>query len=317
MFPPGVPNPIQSVRHFNRFYTNQLGILADAVYNSSFSVAETRILYELAHRDNLTASQLVQELHLDPGYLSRILRSFEKNKLLRRTPSPSDARRHILTLTPKGRQTFAPLEKRSAADVRDMLAALSPLDQSRLLRAMQTIEDMLTPQSRLPAESFLIRDHQPGDMGWVVQQHGELYAREYGLNHEFEAFVATLVSRFLTNFNPAREHCWIAERYGEIADFRGEIAGAVFLVSKSPKVAQLRMLIVDPAARGLGIGHRLVEECIRFARQTGYSKITLWTNDILTAARRLYEQTGFQLVKEEPHHSFGRDLIGQTWDLKL
>ena len=300
---------VATVRRFNRFYTKQIGLLHEVYLESSFSLAEARVLYELAHRDKPAATELARELGLDAGYLSRILRGFERRRLIRRTPSKADRRQSHLSLTERGRAAFAPLNVRSRADIGAMLDRLGPGEQRRLIEAMQTIEGFLGA----PAESraaYVLRPHQPGDMGWVVHRHGALYGQEYGWDEQFEALVASVVAKFIQNFDPKRERCWIAEK-------DGEIVGSVFLVSASRTVAQLRLLLVEPKARGLGIGGHLVTECVRFARQVGYRKITLWTNSVLRAARRIYEAAGFRLVRKERHRSFGRDLIGETWELSL
>jgi DNA-binding MarR family transcriptional regulator/GNAT superfamily N-acetyltransferase len=300
---------IEAVRRFNRFYTRQIGVLRESWAESPFSLAEVRVLYELAHHDNLTAGELGTELGLDRGYLSRILQSFEKRGFVTKTRSEKDARQTHLTLTAKGRKVFAPVNNRSQQDVGSMLDALSATDQKILIESMHTIERLLGDKSE-PKVPYILRTHHPGDMGWIVHRHGVLYSEEYGWDEHFEALAAQITSDFIKNFDPKRERCWIAER-------EGEIVGSVFLVKKSKTVAQLRLLLVEPKARGLGIGTRLVEECIRFARQKGYRKIILWTNDVLKAARRVYEEAGFTLVREEPHHSFGHDLIGQYWELAL
>lgn len=300
---------IEAVRCFNRFYTKQIGVLHEGLLQSSFSLTEARIIYELAHHEKTTATQLGQELGLDAGYLSRILRSFKKQKLIDKQPSKHDARQSDLWLTEPGQQAFATLNARSEQEIEVMLTELSVEDQHRLVEAMRLIETTLgsRPEQKAP---YLLRTHQPGDMGWVVHRHGLLYAEEYGWDEQFEALVATIVAEFIQNFDPKRERCWIAEK-------DGVNVGSIFLVKKSDTVAKLRLLLVEPKARGLGIGSRLINECIRFARQTGYQKITLWTNSILVAARHIYQTTGFRLVHEEPHHSFGDDLIGETWELDL
>ncbi len=300
---------VQAVRRFNRFYTKQIGVLHEGLLGSPFSLTEVRVLYELAHREKPTATVLGKELGLDPGYLSRILRGFEESGIIEKRPSETDGRQSLLSLTAKGRETFAPLNARSHDEVAAMLSKLSATDQSRLIEAMRTIETLLGVQPE-PRTPYLLRPHQPGDMGWVVHRHGVLYSQEYGWDETFEALVAEIVAKFIKGFDPKREHCWIAER-------DGEIVGSVFLVKQSKEVAKLRLLLVEPKARGLGIGSRLVHECIRFARQVGYGKMTLWTNDVLIAARRIYEGAGFRLVHEERHHSFGHDLVGETWELNL
>ena len=309
---PVSPSPVQTVRRFNRFYTKQIGVLNDGLLQSPFSLAEVRVLYELAHREQPTAVQLANELALDDGYLSRILRTFRKRGLIARTPAETDRRQRLLALTPRGRSLFASLNARSDDQVATMLRELSPSDQDRLVDAMRTIESLLLRDGSAPANRapYLLRQHRPGDMGWVVYRHGVLYSQEYGWDERFEALVAGIVAQFIEQFDPKRERCWIAEK-------EGDNVGSVFLVKHTTTVAQLRLLLVEPTARGLGIGQRLVDECVRFARQAGYRKITLWTNSVLHAARRIYERTGFVLVKEEPHRHFGEGLVGQTWDLRL
>ncbi len=299
----------ESVRSFNRFYTKRIGVLHEGLLESPFSLAEARVLYELAHREAPTASELGEWLDLDPGYLSRILHGFEKRGLLRRATAPGDRRRSLLRLTARGRRTFAPLEARSHADARALVASVPAAEQARLVEAMRTIERLLGPGR--PPSSYLLRPHQPGDMGWVVHRHGVLYAREHGYDERFEALVAGIVARFVERFDPKRERCWIAER-------EGAPVGSVFLVRRSARVAQLRLLLVEPQARGLGIGARLVDECVAFARRTGYRTLRLWTQRGLEAARRIYEQAGFRLVHEEPHDDWGlTKLVSQTWERDL
>ena len=300
---------IAIVRRFNRFYTKQIGLLGESYLETPFSLTEARVLYELAHRERLSATVLARELALDAGYLSRILRGFERRRLLSRTRSKSDGRQSHLALTARGRAAFAPLDSRSRADIGTLLARLGPAEQRRLLDAMRTIESLLGggPTSKEP---YVLRPHQPGDMGWVVHRHGALYAQEYGFDERFESLVAGVVARFVDRYDPRRERCWIAEK-------DGEVVGSVFLVRRTRSVAQLRLLLVEPKARGLGIGERLVAECVRFARQAGYRKITLWTNSVLRAARRLYQAAGFRRVHHEKHESFGRKLVGETWELTL
>lgn len=304
-----VERRVAAVRRFNRFYTRQIGVLEEGLARTPFSPTEARVLYELAHRPDATATALAEELGVDAGYLSRILRRFQARELIVRRPAERDGRRSLVRLTEAGERAFAALEAGSRDDVAGMLARLSPADQERLVGAMATIEALLGAghERRAP---YLLRPPQPGDMGWVVQAHGAIYAREYGWDEQFEALVAEIVASFLRHFDAKRERCWIAER-------DGENVGSVFVVRESEDVAKLRLLLVDPRARGLGIGRRLVAECIRFARHAGYARMTLWTNDVLVSARRIYEAAGFRLVHEEPHHSFGKDLVGQTWELVL
>jgi len=306
---------VAAVRRFNRFYTRQIGVLNEGLLKSPFSLAEVRVLYELAHRERPTATELARELGLDAGYLSRILRGFEQRGFIERQPSEVDGRQSRLLLTTEGRSAFTALDARSSEEIALMLRALAAGEQRRLVEAMRTIETSLGARRDRSAHdersaSYVIRPHQPGDMGWVVHRHGVLYAQEYGWDERFEALVAGIVAEFIQNFDPKRERCWIAER-------DGEIVGSVFLVKKSDAVAKLRLLLVEPSARGLGIGRRLVGECLRFARQAGYRTVTLWTNSVLHAARRIYQEAGFRLVSEERHHSYGHDLVGQTWELEL
>ncbi len=302
---------IEAVRRFNRFYTRQIGVLQEGLLRSPFSLSEARVLYELAHHEQTTATHLGQELGLDAGYLSRILRSFHERGLVEKQPSEGDRRQHLLALTEQGQAAFAGLDAASRGETGAMLRGLSDADQSRLVHAMQAIEGLLgaEPEHRVP---YLLRPHQSGDVGWVVQRHGVLYRQEYGWDETFEALVAEIVADFIRAFDPKRERCWIAER-------EGENVGSVFLVRHPERegVAKLRLLLVEPKARGLGIGRRLVAECTRFAREAGYHTITLWTNSVLHAARRIYEREGYRLLREEPHHSFGHDLVGQTWELAL
>ncbi len=308
--PQAEPDPrIAIVRRFNRFYTKQIGLLGESYLETPFSLTEARVLYELAHRERPSATELARELGLDAGYLSRILRGFERRRLLTRTRSRSDARQSHLALTARGRAAFAPLDVRSREDIGALLARLGSAEQRRLIDAMRTIESLLggAPESKA---SYVLRPHQPGDMGWVVHRHGALYAEEHGFDERFESLVAGVVAKFVERYDPRRERCWIAEK-------DGEIVGSVFLVRRSRSVAQLRLLLVEPKARGLGIGERLVTECVRFARQAGYRKITLWTNSVPRAARRLYQAAGFRRVRREKHRSFGRELVGETWELAL
>ena len=300
---------VEAVRRFSRFYTRKLGLLREGLLDSPFSLTEGRVVYELAHHETATAAELARELGLDAGYLSRILKGFETRGLIERRPSAEDGRRSVLCLSEAGQAAFAGLNARSRGQIEALLETLSEGGQRRLAAAMETIEDLLgdEPPRRVP---YILRPHQPGDIGWVVQRHGEVYTREYGWDETFEGFVAEIAGQFLKDFDPKRERCWIAEK-------DGETVGSVFLVRRSDEVAKLRMLIVDARARGLGIGKRLVEECVRFARSRGYRKITLWTNDVLHEARHLYEAAGFRLVATEPHHSFGKDLVGETWELEL
>jgi len=300
---------VAAVRRFNRFYTRRIGVLNEGFLGSSFSLSEGRVLFELAQRPDVTATVLREVLGLDPGYLSRILGNLEKRGLVTRTTSEADGRVNHLNLTDRGREAFATLDTRSSEEVAALLATIPVASQRKLLNAMQAIEEVLDAPSRTVAP-YRLRTHQPGDMGWVVYRHGVLYAQEYGWDERSEALAAEVVASFVKNYDPKRERCWIAEQ-------EGEIVGYVFLVKRSKTVAQLRLLLVEPSARGLGLGRRLVDECIGFARRAGYRKVMLWTNSVLEAARHIYEEVGFRLVKEEPHNDFGVPLVGQTWELEL
>jgi DNA-binding MarR family transcriptional regulator/GNAT superfamily N-acetyltransferase len=302
---------IAAIRRFNRFYTVNLGVLSEHFLNTPFSLTEARVLQALSHRDGATATWLGRELDLDAGYLSRILRDFERQGLLTRYQSSQDGRQTLISLTEAGRDAFEPLDRASCTSVGQMLSPLSEVDQGRLVGAMRQISGLLGEPGEVGnGPAFILRAHRPGDMGWIASRHGALYSEEYGLNHKMEAYVAEVVAKFLREFDPAREHCWIAEQ-------DGAPIGSVFIVKENDSVARLRMLIVEPKARGLGVGRRLVEECIRFSRQAGYGEITLWTHSILTAARRIYASLGFEIVETETHDEFGPELVGETWTLRL
>ncbi|RVD69523.1 MAG: MarR family transcriptional regulator [Mesorhizobium sp.] len=300
---------IDAVRAFNRFYTRQIGLLDEGLLKSPFSLTEARVLYELAHHDGLVASDLVRDLGLDAGYVSRLLKKFEERGLVERAATEADARRSSIALTQAGRDAFAPLNKDSHAQVQALLDKLPPAEQDRLVKAMGTVQRLLgdQPEPRVP---YVLRPLQVGDIGWVTRRQGLIYAQDYGWDETYEALVAEILAEFVRKFDPKWERAWIAER-------EGEVVGSVFLVRKSDAVAKLRLLYVEPSARGLGIGKRLVDECIGFARAKGYRTLTLWTNDILVSARRIYQAAGFELAEEERHHSFGKDLVGQTWNLAL
>jgi DNA-binding MarR family transcriptional regulator/GNAT superfamily N-acetyltransferase len=306
-----LPARVARIRQFNRFYTRQVGALDEGHLHSPFSLAEARVLYELANAEARTAADLCRDLRLDAGYLSRILQRFERQSLVNRSPAPEDRRRSTLLLTDQGRRTFNELDGRARDEVSTLLEPLDEGDQGKLVEAMRTIQALLGAPAGPPAP-YLLRPHRPGDMGWIVHRQAVLYAQEYGWNEEYEALISRIVADFLDQFDPDRERCWIAER-------EGDIIGSVFLIKHPERegVARLRLLYVEPSARGLGIGGRLVGECTRFAEQAGYHTITLWTNSVLVAARRLYEAEGYRLVKEESHHSFGQDLVSQTWELDL
>jgi DNA-binding MarR family transcriptional regulator/GNAT superfamily N-acetyltransferase len=301
---------VKAIRQFNRFYTRHIGAL-DPYLGSAMSLTDVRVLYELAHRETPVASEIGRDLGLDAGYMSRILRRFESEGWLTREPHARDARQSVLRLTEAGHAAFAPLQQKSRDEAAALLALLAPAQRAQLVQAMGTMQSLLDPAAA-PAspQAAILRDPAPGDIGWVVQQHGEIYAREYGWDSSFEALVAQIAGEFLLKFQPEWERCWIAELHGERM-------GSIFVVRKSASVAQLRLLILSPAARGLGLGGKLVDECIAFARRKGYKKMVLWTNSCLLAARGIYAKRGFQLVKSEPHESYGKQLVGETWELKL
>jgi len=304
-----VDGQVSAIRAFNRFYTRKIGVI-DGIASSPFSLAEARVLYELAHREQPTATDIRKELGLDAGYISRILGDFERRKLVTREQSKTDERQRFLSLTAKGRRAFAPLDERSNRDAAAMFEELSPAERKQLVDAVQTVRRLLGDKAEQRTPPFLLRQHQPGDMGWIVHRQAILYAEEYGWDGTYEALAAEIVAQFIKNYDPKRERCWIAEK-------DGERIGAVFVAKASDEIVKLRLLHVEPEARGLGIGRRLVEECVRFARQAGYQKMTLWTQNILHAARHIYKQAGFQVVREEQHHRFGKDLTAETWELDL
>jgi DNA-binding MarR family transcriptional regulator/GNAT superfamily N-acetyltransferase len=307
---------IDAMRQFNRFYTRQIGVLHEGLLHTPFTLTQVRVLYEVAARQGATATDVGRELQLDAGYLSRIVRDFEKDGLLERKSSEADGRQSHLWLTAAGQEMLAELQKRARDEVRDMLGTLSDQDQRRLIASMATIQQLLGGPGLKSANAaaktpYILRPPQPGDMGWIVHRHGVLYAQEYHWDETFEALVANIVGKFVEQFDSKRERCWIAER-------EGEIVGSVFVAKgEDDATAKLRLLLVEPSARGLGIGGRLVEEVIRFARRVGYKKLTLWTQSNLVAARKIYERAGFRLVKAVPNHAFGHDLISETWDLSL
>jgi len=311
--------PTAAVRRFNRFYTRRIGVLQEGLAETRFSLAESRLLWEFAHRERSTAAELARDLGLDPGYLSRLLRSLKEAKLIRSVRSEDDARHLHLSLTAAGRRAFAPLDRHSEDGVAALLAPLADTERRRLLASMRTIEQLLDGERPAAASLWLLRPPQSGDIGWVVARHGALYAREYGWDWRFEALVARIAADFVDRFDAAREACWIAEQ-------DGANVGCVFLVQARDETpaaapiegtAQLRMLLVEPGARGLGIGARLVDECERFARARGYRRIVLWTNSVLTAARAIYRRAGYVQTASEPHRSFGHALVGETWALEL
>jgi DNA-binding MarR family transcriptional regulator/GNAT superfamily N-acetyltransferase len=300
---------VAAVRRFNRFFTQKIGVLHQGLLDSPFSLAEVRVLYELAHRDEATASELCRSLGLDAGYLSRMIRRFGRENLIRKRPSRSDGRRTHLSLSGKGREVFAALDQRSSAEVAALIGDLADDEQLALVESMARIESLLV-RAPDPVVPYVLRPHRPGDMGWVLWRHSVLYQGEYGWNDSFVALVARVVADFVENFDPEWERCWIAER-----DHRR--VGSVFLVRESDELARLRLLLVEPEARGQGIGYRLVRECVDTARQLGYRRMSLWTNDVLHAARRIYEAAGFRLTREERHRTYGPEMVGQDWELEL
>ena len=300
---------IDAVRRFNRFFTRRIGVLREGLLHTPYSLTEARLLFEVANRGEAAASDFSRDLGLDPGYLSRTLAGLERRGLIHKATSEADGRRRILSLTDDGLEAFTLLDARSREEIAELLDGLSEEEQRRLLEAMRTMESVLGTGLKF-SEPFFVRSHEPGDMGWVVQRHGGLYFGEYGWDERFEALVARIVADFIDGYDPSRERCWIAE-------MDGERVGCVFCVKESNSVAKLRLLLVEPGARGLGLGGHLVDECIRFARRCGYETLTLWTNSVLDAARHIYEERGFRLVGEEEHHSFGQNLVGQNWELEL
>lgn len=300
---------VGAVRRFNRVYTRRIGVLQENFLNSSFSLAEGRVLYELAHRQRPTATEIAADLGLDQGYLSRILRGFSERGLILKSPSPQDRRQSLLSLTVKGRMAFARIDQRSQRDITGMVGKLSGTDQERLVGAMHTIESVLG-ETPAPAVPFILRPPRAGDLGWIVSRHGALYREEYGWDERLEALTAEIVATFIRNYDGKRERCWIAE-------WDGKNVGCVLLVKETEEVARLRLLLVEPKARGLGIGARLVEEALRFAREAGYRSVTLWTHSVLAAARHVYERAGFKLTATKEHDEFGKTLVGETWDLQL
>ncbi|MHC2436225.1 bifunctional helix-turn-helix transcriptional regulator/GNAT family N-acetyltransferase [Bradyrhizobium sp. USDA 4451] len=300
---------VAAVRGFSRFYTRKLGIIEPKLLHSPFTLQEARIIYELAHRPDCIATDLVRDLDLDPGFVSRMLAALQRRQILTRKPSRADRRVNQVALTAKGRTAAADLERRSRSEVGALLKRIDGKRRAAVVRAMGTIERAMEPPANKPA-GFLLRSHRVGDIGWVISRQGRAYADEYGWDISYEALVAEICAQFIRSFDPAREHCWIAE-------VDGEPAGSIFLVNGGDRVAKLRLLLVEEEARGLGVGRALVEQCIRAAREMGYKKMTLWTQSILVAARGIYARAGFHKVREEKHHSFGVDLLGETWELEL
>jgi len=309
IYPDPLERQIAAVRGFSRFYTRKLGIIEPRLLDSPWTLQEARIIYEIAERQTCTATDLVYALGLDAGFLSRTLQALQQRQIVARKPSRADRRATELALTAKGRAALADLESRSRRVVASLLERLDDMERAAVVNAMTSIEQTLEPPPR-EAAGFLLRSHRPGDIGWIVSRHGAIYAQEYGWDIGFEALAAEIAAQFIRSYDAAREHCWIAE-------IGGEPVGSIFLVKGSDEVAKLRLLLVEKRARGLGVGRALTEQCIRFARDAGYTSITLWTQSILLAARGIYQRAGFRRVKEEKHHSFGVDLVGETWELKL
>lgn len=299
-------NQAEAVRSFNRFYTRQIGVLDEGLLASSFSLTQARVLFELGTRKAVTARDIGDALGLDAGYLSRMVQNFASQGIIRRESSPQDGRQIVLSLTPDGKKAFRKLDRKSHAVTAAQLSKLSAPQRERLLRLMQDLQRTLLSEN--DNDTLVVRAYRAGDIGWAIERHGQIYADEFGWNEDFEALVATLFAQFATKHDSEAERCWIAE-------VDGERVGCVFVVrsSDAPTIAQLRCLLVDPKGRGLGVGKRLVDECLAFAKAAGYAKMLLWTNDVLTSARRIYEAAGFALTKEERHHSFGHDLVGQIW----
>jgi DNA-binding MarR family transcriptional regulator/GNAT superfamily N-acetyltransferase len=306
---------VDIIRGFNRFYTRQLGLLDQGLLGTEFTLTEARILYELANRHAFTATDIARELAIDLGYLSRLITRFERKGYIQRTRSLTDARQNYLKLTRHGREVFDPLNQAAREQIAAMIDPMTPESRSDLLSAMQSVQRLLQPASDQPQPQPqpgppIIRPLRIGDIGWITHRQAVLYAQEYGWDGTYEALVAEILANFVKNFDSDFEGSWIAER-------DDVIIGSVFLVRASTALARLRLLYVEPEARGLGLGKLLVRECIEFARTKGYETLTLWTNDVLVSARRIYEAAGFQLIKEERHHSFGKELLGQTWNLAL
>ena len=299
---------IDAVRRFNRFYTRRIGVLREGLLGSPYTLAEARLLYELAQGGRATASALGRDLGLDLGYLSRLLQSLRHRGLVQAKRAAHDGRQSLLTLTAKGRRAFSVLNSRSRGEMAQMLKPLPEQELARLVGAMKTVETLLSGEKT--QAQILLREHRPGDLGWIVHRHGALYAEEYGWDERFEALVAEIAARFVKHFDAERERCWIAE-------MDGERVGSVLVVKQSRSTAKLRLLLVEPKARGRGLGRRLVEECIAFARAKGYRKLALWTQSNLAAARAIYKQCGFRLARKERHSSFGYDLVGEFWQLEL
>lgn len=313
---PQVQSQIDAIRRFNRFYTRAIGTLEESLLHTQFTLPEARVLYEVGLRRQTTPSEIATTLSLDLGYVSRILRTFSDRQLIDRKSSPTDGRQSLLSLTSAGEKAFTELTQRADEQVHEMLSPFTNDERSRLVDAMNTIESLLGgTRSTLSCRPYILRPHRPGDMGWIIERHGALYSQEYGWDEHFEAFVARITADFIDRFDPTREASWIADR-------DGERLGCVFLVkdmeAANPlEAARLRLLLVEPSARGLGLGRALVQQCTAFARSAGYRRISLWTNSVLDVARQIYQREGYRLISENAHHSFGKNLVGQTWQLDL
>jgi DNA-binding MarR family transcriptional regulator len=303
---------VEALRSFNRFYTKEIGVLGEGLLQTRFTLTQARVVFELGKRKRASASEIAAALGLDLGYLSRIVQGFRAQGLVARTKSADDGRRAWLTLTARGRKQFKTFDRRSRDEASALIGRLPAAHRTRLVASLRNAQSILSSEKHRPAGRIAIRPYRLGDIGWAIERHAQVYADEFGWNAQFEALVAKLFAGFANEHDPAKERCWIAE-------LDGERAGCVFVVrnAEDPSMAQLRCLLVEPGARGFGIGRRLVEQCIAFARSAGYPKMILWTNDVLVSARRIYEATGFRLIKEEPHRSFGKNLVGQFWMLDL
>lgn len=306
----GIENTVDRIRGFNRFYTGAVGALGGSHLDSDYSLTEVRVLYELAARNKASASDIGKDLSLDAGYLSRIVKRFREEGFVEAAAAQDDARRSLLWLTAKGRRTFERLNETASLEVQTLLATLSDAQQKQLVASMETIQNLLGGRARANGAAIVLREPRSGDYGFIASRQGILYKSEYGWDLTYEALVSEIVGRFGLKHDPKRERCWIAER-------GGEVVGSVFVVRRSQTVAQLRLLYVEPSARGLGVGRQLVDAVIKFSRDAGYRKLMLWTNSVLVSARRIYEATGFKLVSSEKHRSFGQNLVGQNWEKKL
>ena len=303
-----MPVASAAIRRFNRFYTREIGVLDGNLLQSGFSLVEARILYELAQTPEIAATDIGEKLGLDRGYLSRMLRAFQRKRLISRKTDAADKRRLHLSLTEKGRTTFRHLDRRSSEAAKGMIAGLPPGAVNALLAAMETIQGILAKDTAAP--DYILRRDRVGDLGHIASRQAVIYEQEYGWDKTYEALAAKILSEFVGRNDAVNERAWIVESHGAIL-------GSVYLMKEDAETARLRLLYVEPQARGLGLGKKLVSECTAFARGSGCQRIVLWTQSTLTAARKLYVNEGYELIKQEPHHSFGKDLVGETWELKL